>query len=111
MRRQVSLQVNSVCPDVFVNVLPNSVIVALSASDDQITFKRVRVVKMVLHVTREKFGTDGDEVAIAASTGCIEKGRNEGDSVKRKNRITTDAIFGVASQALGKSSEAGCHLL
>ena len=75
MRRQVSLQVNSVCPDVFVNVLPNSVIVALSASDDQITFKRVRVVKMILHVTREKFGTDGDKVAIAASTVHEKEGK------------------------------------
>ena len=75
MRRQVSLQVNSVCPDVFVNVLPNSVIVALSASDDQITFKRVRVVKMILHVTRKKFGTDGDEAAIAASTVCMKRNK------------------------------------
>ena len=59
--------------DVGVNILPQSVIIALSALDDQIPFERLHVVEMVLQVVGEYSRVDGDEVTVAASDGGSEE--------------------------------------
>ena len=56
-----------------VYVLPQSVVIALSALDDQIPLERLHVVEMVLQVVGENSRVDGDEVAVAAPDGGWEK--------------------------------------